>query len=59
MSNQSVDELNQLAQEEGIELPMPAEEIAALEDAGHIVDLETGEVIVDGADRYMDSPVFD
>ena len=22
-------------------------------------DLETGEVIVDGADKYMDSPVFD
>ena len=59
MNNPSVDELKALAQEEGIDLPMPAEEIAALEAEGHVVDLETGEVIVDGADKYMDSPVFD
>ena len=59
MNSQSVDELNQLAMEEGIELPMSAEDIATLEEEGHVVDLETGEVIVDGADLYVDSPAFD
>ena len=36
-------ELRELAAEEGITLPMPAEWIAALEAAGIMVDLVTGE----------------
>ena len=37
-------ELIDLAAEEGIDLPMPAEEIARLEAAGYVVDLETGAI---------------
>lgn len=38
-------ELLALAIAEGIDLPMSVDEIIALEDAGHIVDLLTGEVL--------------
>jgi len=49
LSNRIAD-LLRLAEEEGIELPMPATAIAALEEDGHIVDLTTGETIIAGAD---------
>jgi hypothetical protein len=38
------EELEEWAQETGLPLPLPTEEIIALEDEGMIVDLETGEV---------------
>lgn len=40
----AVQELEELAEELGIELPYPAEEIAAMEELGLVVDLETGEI---------------
>ena len=40
-------ELIELAYREGIDLPMTPEEIIAIEDAGGIVDLRTGEVLHD------------
>ena len=33
----------------GVPLPMPAADIVALEDAGHVVDLVSGEVLRNGA----------
>lgn len=42
-------ELEMLAAEEGIRLPMPAAMIVALEETGAVVDLVTGAVIADGA----------
>ncbi len=39
-----VQELEQLAQEEGIRLPMPVEMICYFERQGKVVDLETGQV---------------
>lgn len=50
MSDNRIIELIEHAAREGIDLPMPAESIAALEDAGHVVDLVSGEIITDGAD---------
>lgn len=44
-------ELEAAAGETGIPLPRPAAEIVALEDAGAIVDLVTGEVIQPVADH--------
>lgn len=40
----AVQELEELAEELGIELPYSAEEIAAMEELGLVVDLETGEI---------------
>jgi hypothetical protein len=42
-------ELVEFAAREGIELPMPPEDIAEIEAGGGIVDLVTGEVFEDGA----------
>lgn len=50
MTDKRVAELEQLASAEGFTLPMTAEQIIAIEDAGHTVDLLTGEVIANGAD---------
>lgn len=44
-------ELEELAEQEGLPLPMPAGVIALHECAGHVVDLVTGDVILGGADR--------
>jgi hypothetical protein len=50
-------ELLELATEQGCVLPMSPEEIIALEDDGHVVDLVNGEIIIDGAnDRFELSP---
>lgn len=46
-----IDELLELAAEEGIELPYPPEVICALEDTGAVVNLETGEILPGEADR--------
>lgn len=39
-----VQEIEDFAAEEGITLPLPAEQIARIEDEGSIVDLSTGEI---------------
>jgi hypothetical protein len=44
MANNRIEELEAWAQETGLPLPMPAEEIIYLEDQGMLVDLVTGEV---------------
>lgn len=55
MSNESnrtdvrINELNELADTEGIKLPWPAEVIVAMEDEGHVVDLLTGLVLQQGS----------
>lgn len=41
---QRIDELKQLAAEEGITLPWPAEVIAGIEERGGYVDLTSGQV---------------
>jgi hypothetical protein len=43
-------ELIELAYREGIDLPMTPDEIIAIEDAGGIVDLRTGEVLHDASE---------
>lgn len=45
-------ELIDLAAEEGIDLPMPAEEIVRLEAAGYVVDLETGAIDAAGPEFW-------
>ncbi len=48
-----VAELRAWAAELGLELPRPAQEIAALEERGHAVDLESGDILWREADaRY-------
>jgi hypothetical protein len=49
-------ELEQPAKEEGIELPRSAEEIIALEQEGHVVDLLNGSITENGADIPFNSP---
>lgn len=44
MQDPRIDELNSFAAALGVALPLPAAEICALEDAGHLVDLRTGEI---------------
>ena len=57
MSDSRIIELILLAHREGFELPMPASEIIALEDEGHLVNLTTGEVIRGGADESVEVTV--
>lgn len=47
MNDPRIEELQSWSKETGLPLPMPVEEIIALEDQGLLVDLETGETIVD------------
>lgn len=60
MIKQSTDprilELLQLAAEEGIILPLPPEQIIALEDNGYTVDLRTGETVDTNEDRFTPTP---
>lgn len=51
-------EIVALCEAEGIELPMPVDEILALEDAGHTVDLLTGEVLRNGASWLVEATVI-
>ncbi|MCB0049836.1 MAG: hypothetical protein M9936_14300 [Caldilinea sp.] len=48
-------ELLALAIAEGIDLPMPVDEIIAWEDAGHAIDLVTGEILLN-ADSVRIAP---
>lgn len=48
-----VHELHELAATEGVILPLPAEWIVALEMAGYVVDLKTGEWIGADSVAYM------
>lgn len=52
--NGRIADLVSTANEEGIDLPMAPELIAALEQQGHVVDLLTGDVIVNGADEPLE-----
>lgn len=45
-----IEELQALAAAEGIELPYPPKIIVALEDAGNVVDLITGDILIGEAD---------
>lgn len=56
MTDPRYDELEELAEQEGIELPRSAEEIIALEKEGHVVDLLNGSIVEDGADIPFNSP---
>ena len=47
MEDNRIQELEEWSAETGLPLPMSAEEICVLEDMGHIVDLETGDVSLD------------
>ena len=44
---QRLEELYQFAKDEGITLPIPAEEIIRLEDLGFVIDLRTGQLLED------------
>lgn len=44
--------------ETGLPLPLPIEEILQIEDAGHVVDLESGGVIVDGGAMLVEGTVI-
>ena len=48
---QTIQELIELAEAEGITLPLPPETIMRMEKLGHVVDLRTGAVIINGADQ--------
>lgn len=50
---QRIADLLELAAQEGLVLPLPPEEIANHEVAGHIVDLVTGELITNGAEQRI------
>lgn len=56
MTDPRYDELEDLAEHEGIELPRSSEEIIALEQEGHVVDLLNGSIIENGADIPFNSP---
>jgi|GEM_PF-6707242 len=51
MNDPRILELLDWAAATGLPLPRPAEEILALEDAGHVVDLATGDILWDAADE--------
>lgn len=46
-----IGELLALAEAEGLTLPYPPAMILRLEDAGHVVDLATGEILLGEGDR--------
>lgn len=50
-----VQEIEDFAAEEGITLPMPAEQIVAIEEQGSIVDLVTGQIF-DEPDEVAPEP---
>lgn len=56
---QRIAELEDLAVQEGITLPMPASVIALYEQAGHVVDLHSGHLVTDGGEaRYSPAPAL-
>lgn len=50
---QHIADLEAFAAEEGLQLPLPAATIAAMEATGAVVDLATGAVIVNGAEQRV------
>lgn len=52
MSDQRIAELQAL-EADGVTLPLPVEQIIAIEDAGGMVNLETGKVLWGGTDLPM------
>lgn len=54
-----ITELLELAQAEGLTLPFKPEMIIRLEDAGHVVDLTTGAVILGEGDRSYKTSLSD
>lgn len=52
-TDKRIDELNELAAAEGFTLPWPAAVIIALEEQGHVVDLESGMVIQHGSEQRI------
>ena len=48
---QKIQELIELAEAEGITFPHPPKTIVRMEELGHVVDLHTGAVIINGADQ--------
>ena len=54
MTDIRIQELEELATAEGIKLPMSPEQIIALEDDGHVVDLKNGGIIIDGANDWFE-----
>jgi hypothetical protein len=58
-TNRRIAELNDLAAQEGLVLPLPVEVIVVYELAGHVVDLVTGDVVWNGAaQRVTPSPAL-
>lgn len=57
MTDTRAGELLALAIAEGIDLPMPVEEIIAWEDAGHVIDLLTGDILLNSADVRIEPTV--
>jgi hypothetical protein len=55
--NARIVELLTWSAREGMVLPRPAEEIVALEEAGHVVDLESGDILWDAAEWRYESTV--
>lgn len=53
MRDPRIDELYALCEAEGIVLPLDVAEILELEDAGHVVDLQTGHILTDGASHTV------
>ena len=53
-----ITELLELAETEGITLPYTPERIIEIENQGHVVDLQSGQIIVNGANLFVDSTVF-
>jgi hypothetical protein len=45
MNDLRITEILELADNEGFVLPLPAEMISDLEDAGYVIDLRTGEIV--------------
>lgn len=58
MGDARIIELVEWAYREGCELPRPAAEIIAIEDAGGVVDLLTGAITEDGADLRVEMTVI-
>jgi hypothetical protein len=46
-----ITELRTLAESEGLTLPYSPELIIAMEDAGHVINLVTGDIVLGEADR--------
>ena len=57
MNDNRISELEAWCSMTGRRLPMPIQDILALEDEGHVVDLVTGEIIIAGADATFELSV--